>query len=324
MEKEEIIRKIIKNTNYTEEEIRKKVEEKMKIFKGLISEEGAYILVAKDLGVKIYDVIKKYLKIKDIIGGMKNISFIGRIFKISEIREFEFNGKFGKVVNLYIGDETGYVKMPLWNDEVKLIEENKIRVDDVIEFTNVFSKENVFGDIEISRGKFGSFKIIEDKEELPKSKELLNLFFAKNYKKVKISEISGIGNYEIEGTIIKVYKNKKFVFEVCPICNVINCIEHLSPNPNYTLIFTCIIDDGYGNMRISFFRDNALKLANVEIENIKGLNNDEIYKILKKNVLAKEIKVKGSVRKNKIFDMLEMICNEFSEDFIFTHENILL
>ncbi|MEM5811482.1 MAG: OB-fold nucleic acid binding domain-containing protein [Candidatus Aenigmatarchaeota archaeon] len=290
MDKEEIIKKILERTNYDIKEIEKKVEEKKKLFKDFISEKGIYMLIARELGI---DVTKDFVKLGSIVNGMKNISVIGRIFKISEIKEF----KNGKVANVFIGDKTGYAKLTLWNDQCDILD--KINVGDIIEINKVYVKENIFGDLEIALGRFSSIKILE-KGDLPSLEELQKQYLSKNYKKCKINEITSVGNYEIEGTVVKVIESKKFLYNFCEICNTINCEQHL--NSSIALIFSVIVDDGYGNIRSVFFREQSKKILDIE-----NLLEENAFIEISKRILGKDLLLKGRVKKNVIRDSLEMI-----------------
>ena len=50
---EDILEKIVDETDASEEDIEEEVEEKMDEFEGLVSEEGAIHLVAKEYGVQV-------------------------------------------------------------------------------------------------------------------------------------------------------------------------------------------------------------------------------------------------------------------------------
>ena len=89
MKIEAYISKIIEDTGLTRNEIKTMVEEKKNELKGLISEEGALFIIAKELGVDVKDENKDLLKdidinIADITPNMKNITLIGRIKQINK------------------------------------------------------------------------------------------------------------------------------------------------------------------------------------------------------------------------------------------------
>ena len=93
MKTDAYITKIIQDTGLTRSEIHNKVEEKKSELKGLISDEGALFLIAKEFGVDVSnentDLIKDIeINISDISLNMKNITLIGRIKEIYRVYEF--------------------------------------------------------------------------------------------------------------------------------------------------------------------------------------------------------------------------------------------
>ena len=114
MELNEIIEKISNLSNIKKEEIEKRVKEKQLEFSGLISMEGAAHIVAKELGISLLKKEKKILKIENITSGMSSVNVLGKVVRIFEPREFEKDGRKGKVVNLILGDETGTIRISLW------------------------------------------------------------------------------------------------------------------------------------------------------------------------------------------------------------------
>ena len=62
MKAEAYINKILENTGLTRKEIQDMVEDKKKDLKGLISEEGALFIIARELGVDVKDENKDLLK----------------------------------------------------------------------------------------------------------------------------------------------------------------------------------------------------------------------------------------------------------------------
>ena len=137
---EQIIDELEKNTNFTRNQLYRKIKGKHGELSGLVSMEGAGHLVARDMGINLLKTDRRSLKVKDISSGMKHINLKTRIVQISEIREFNRkDGKTGRVCNLVLTDGTGEIRLPLWDKQVGMIEENKIKIDDTVEVKNVFA-----------------------------------------------------------------------------------------------------------------------------------------------------------------------------------------
>lgn len=314
---EEILSEIEKQSNISRQDLQDRIARKQNDLSGLVSLEGAAHLVAKELGIDLLDRTKRRLEMKNVIGGMKNVNVIGRIFKISNVNEFKRpDGSNGKVVNLLVGDATDYARIVLWNDQTMLVEEGAIKLGDAVQIVSGFAKENIFGGIEISLGKYGTIKPVEEDYELPSLNELNKKFLSGEPKKVSISEI-GFGAVEINATIVSIFKSN-FIFDVCPICgNKIDenstCKEHGKVEPEHALVLSAIADDGRDNIRVVFFRSIAEKLLGKTANELTELDEEERFKIIKEKVLGMEIQLLGVVKKNKIVDRLELIVNNFKE-----------
>jgi replication factor A1 len=302
MEFEEIVKKIEEKSGLKKEDIIKKIDLKCKELSGLITKEGAAFIIAKELGLEIPSLHKNYLEIKNLVSGMRNVSIVGRVIKISQVNEFErANGKKGAVVNVWIADNSGLVRIPLWNDQVKIAEE--LKVNDLVQITNGITKENIFGDVEISLGKYGNIRILEDSGEILPASELEKKFLTFTPKKAKIKDIK-TGNFEILATIVYVFKGS-FLFD---------------ENGKKSLVISCIADDGTSDLRVVFFRELAEKICGMKAEDLSRLNEKERYEIIQKKLLGREMIIRGKVRKNKIFDRLEMIAIE-AEDLNLAEES---
>ena len=293
---EELIETIVRKSSFSKEDILKRIDEKLSKFGDLISKEGAAYLVARDLGIELPAKKRKRIKIENILPGVKNINLIGRIFAISPTRKFEHDGHKGKVLNVYIADETGFVRIPLWNDQVDWAEEN-LKVGQVIQVTNAIARENIYGDVEVSLGRFGSMRIIEDTGEIPPLEVITKKYSNLTYEPANIGDISRPGRYEIKGTIVKIFKSD-FVFE---------------NGEEKDLIIPTIMDDGSGTIRVTFFRDQARKLLNTTVEELEAIDESERQDFVEDVILGKEVIVKGRVKKNKQFDRLEMIANHVED-----------
>jgi len=291
---QDIVKLIESKTGLSREEILKKIDEKLESFKDLITPEGAAYLVAKDLGVELPRKERK-IKIQDILPGVKHISFLGRVFAISPIREFETGGRKGRVCNLYIADETGFVRLPLWNDQVDWLENSRLSVGQIVQIVNAVSRENIYGETEISLGRFGLIRIAEDTGELPPLEVLQEKYSRFTYEPVRIAEIERSGRYEVKGFVVAVFKSD-FIFE--------------DDKEKYLLVPT-VIDDSTATLRVTFFREQAEKLLGSTVEEVEKMSAEERRNFVEDKILGLELVVRGRVKHNKQFDRLEMIANDF-------------
>lgn len=79
------------------------------------------------------------LKIRDIEDKMNNIDVTGRISTIFGIREFaKKDGSIGKVGSFMIMDDTGEIRVTLWDKKTELL--NSLVKNDLITIENAYSK----------------------------------------------------------------------------------------------------------------------------------------------------------------------------------------
>ncbi len=311
---EDIIELIIKKTSLPKEEIIQKIEEKYEELSGLVTKEGAAYIVARSFGVELPSAVRG-LQMKNILPGMRNLNVVGRVFKISPINEFvRSDGQPGKVANLYIGDNSYYVKVPLWNDQTSIVSESLIKVGDVVQLVNGMARESIFGDVEIVLGRYGSIRTLEGDFDIPSAEELERRYFGNSVKRMRIAEATP-GKCEIKGIIVQVFKGK-YVFEVCPVCGSAlennKCSEHGPVQALHALVISTVIDDGSGNIRAVFFRNTAERLIERSAEELFKLELEKRHELVQK-ILGRELVLTGRIRKNIRFDRLEFFVDDFKD-----------
>jgi replication factor A1 len=104
-------------TDVSEEEFREAVEAKVEQMDGLADEETAAMLVAHELSE---DEING---IADIDAGMEEVKFLAKVVSVGDLRTFERDDGEGQVCNLEVADETGRVRVALWDQDAAAAEE---------------------------------------------------------------------------------------------------------------------------------------------------------------------------------------------------------
>ncbi len=123
---------------------------------GLLDRDAAAMVVVERLGASV----ASFQPIKDLEeGGEANIR--ARIVGLSPVRTFtRQDGTGGRVVNLELRDETGFCRMPLWDEDVALVEKGQVAVGKTVRAIDCYVRRTNFG-LEVSRGKFGAL-LVED------------------------------------------------------------------------------------------------------------------------------------------------------------------
>ena len=141
MDIEKLKQKIL--TKMSENELKSKVKEFMEENGNLLGEEAAIATIARDLGIDMdYEEEEDYgFSIKDIAEGQRNVEIVGKIMDISEVKEFtrKSDNSVGKVRSIIVADNTGSIRLTLWNDKVELV--SGLKKGDVVEIKNAFSRK---------------------------------------------------------------------------------------------------------------------------------------------------------------------------------------
>ncbi len=95
------------------------------------------------------------MEIKDIKANSGNIDLIIKVVEKESPRTFEKFGKKGRVCNAKVKDQSGEIKLTLWNDDI-----DKVTVGDKIHLQNGWCSE-FKGEKQLSTGKFGKIEIME-------------------------------------------------------------------------------------------------------------------------------------------------------------------
>ncbi len=261
---EEIINLIIDSTGMTRSEIQELIKRQRELFgESNITERSAALLVAKQFNVKIKPIsfTPSSIKISDIVEGMNNVVLEGKVLSISDVRSFKrSDGSIGYVTNLLVGDESGTIRIVLWDNHTTAVSDGHLNVGDIIRILGGYSKLGRFGDIEVNLGKRG--KIIINPPDVESSK----------YDGVSIentiSEIAsltpGLYNITIKGVIIRKYEP----------------VEFTRKDGTPGRVFSAIIGDSTGSARISFWNnlvdvfDKLDEGTEIEVTNIYTKSSD--------------------------------------------------
>ncbi len=96
------------------------------------------------------------MDIKDLRNGMKRVTVEATVVEKSEVRvvQSRYKDESYSVADAMIKDETGSIKLVLWNDQIVQVEVgNKLKVENG--YVTSFK-----GEIQLNVGKFGSLTVI--------------------------------------------------------------------------------------------------------------------------------------------------------------------
>ncbi|MEN6329180.1 MAG: OB-fold nucleic acid binding domain-containing protein [Methanobacteriaceae archaeon] len=81
-------------------------------------------------------------KISELETGQNNLTLVGRVMKMSNIKKFTSRkGKEGRLANIILTDDTGSMRVVFWTENIKLLTNNSIQEGDVIKLKGVEIKQ---------------------------------------------------------------------------------------------------------------------------------------------------------------------------------------
>ncbi|MBU0530425.1 MAG: hypothetical protein KKC05_02025, partial [Nanoarchaeota archaeon] len=129
-----------------------------------------------------------------------------------------------------------------------------------------------------------------------------------------------VGDYQqLRACLVQLFSRTPY-YEVCTTCgkrvaaegeNWV-CAEHGNVEPDYRLVLSGIIDDGFGNIRVVFFGETAEKLIGKKAGEVAKLKDSlSIYEDVAS--LGKEFIFTGAVKQNSFTERNEMVVNDLRD-----------
>ncbi|MDY6965933.1 MAG: OB-fold nucleic acid binding domain-containing protein [Halobacteriota archaeon] len=145
------------------DDFKAKIEEKIDLMGGLCDEKTAAMLLARDFGISLQD------KIRDITTGKSDVCFVGKVIQADDPREFNrSDGSIGRVANLTISDETGSIRLVIWDEYTDLVKTRDIKVGTTLKVKG-YVKEGYTG-VEVNIGRNGSLEFTNEEIEVKRYK----------------------------------------------------------------------------------------------------------------------------------------------------------
>ena len=239
-------------------------------------EESEKLPSLKDVESMIY----QEKKIKDLVEGDRDVIIIGRVLSLAEPTQFtKSDGSAGIVRSMEIADDSGMVRVSLWDDQAN----SPLKEGEAVKIEN--PRVNLRNDrIEISVGRTTLITKAKEDDPIPTLEEIQE----KLYPTKKIDQIDrNDQNIKVNGEVVDIRGNK-ILFEMCPNCNKrVNWVEDAYmcdicgekiEKPNMLMIIGLVLEDDTGTISMTFFRKSAeeiLGMTTLEAEEIIATTGDE-------------------------------------------------
>ena len=168
---ENIVQQIlVARRDLTRDEVLKRIYEKKRSSEDYFLDEVAARLVAAELGVEIESEQETFpgeIAIKNLVSGLNDVTIAARVIAIYPVQTFSRNDSTkGKVARSLLADDTGTLKLVLWDDKIELIEAGKMQQGQIVRVLHGYVRESFDGQLEMHLGKKGDVEISpEDVDE---------------------------------------------------------------------------------------------------------------------------------------------------------------
>jgi replication factor A1 len=179
----------------SKEDFLQRVQEKVESMGGLCDEPMAAMLVASELGFS--DVGRDSVKIENITADSGPVNFVARVVSVFETKEFTRNdGTIGRVGNIIVGDDTGKIKVTLWDNMADFIKAGKVNIGQTLQISG-YAKQGYSG-VEVNIGNNGVLAESEEEIDVVASSQ-------------KINDIKdGMGDLNLTGKVLEISEIRTF------------------------------------------------------------------------------------------------------------------
>ena len=283
-----------------------------------LSEEQASAMFIPELAT-LEKAIYDYKKIEDLDEDEEDTVIVGRVIELNEIRNFDRdNGDTGSVRNIEIADDTGSIRVVLWDNDAKM----DLEMGQPLKLQN--PRLSLDMDNRLQATVSGGTTVLEpsekELEDLPSQDELMeSIFVAKSIESLTEDDT----NVHITATIKEVFPDK-ILLKKCPNCResveesedeyICDNCGHTFDEPKYTLMIPTRVEDDTGEISVTFFGNLAEELIDMSQEEVVSLIEDE--------ALGIEDKIQDLV--NMTIEIIANVSfNEYSEEYRLNPKKLL-
>ena len=285
VERAEQIYQALIEIGLSKEEINKEIDEKLIEYQGFMRRQAVLFLIAKEHGINIYsseynpsiqqeiegliDYDEFVIQISNISEGMRNIVITGRIVDIFGVRNFvKKDGTSGTVGSFQICDQSGCVKIVLWDNQVKIIENEFFQKGEIIQIVGGYSKRGIDELLEVHVSTQGKIILAPKGVVLPEVKCPEDPEIPKKSSVRRSSQL----------TIQDLHEKEKFIKFISGTVQIDEFKELTLKNGEKSFLLKLILSDDTSSIKVNIWGMNAVKC-------VKMINEGDAVKL--SNVMLK-------------------------------------
>ena len=164
LNRKEIFKKILElKPDLTAEDLQQMIQTKIEGAGRLLTEEGATFMVANEFGIDLSNgnVVGTGMKVKDLIIGANDATIVGVVSSISLPKSFvRRDGVEGQVARLVVSDDTGSIRVVLWNEKTSIISDSKVSQNQMVRISHGYVRKGLTGNPELNLGRRGTVVVL--------------------------------------------------------------------------------------------------------------------------------------------------------------------
>lgn len=247
---------------------------------------------------------KQVVKVRELKEGVSECDFFARIIEVGEEREFEREGKKGKLARIMLADETGSVSLVLWDKNAELV--RRARQGDSLKVESAYCKLDRNGKVEAHLGWKGR-AILNPKisGELKEREELMK----EALEAKKLSEFKDGEEALVEAVVSKTFEAR--LLERCKKCYSKwgggKCACGSTESKKVAMASVEVMDET-SRKRCVFYDKNALELLGTHALGETDL--ETLMELRKSQVVGKKIDLTARAKKNDFSGEVELIAKK--------------
>lgn len=164
LNRREIVEKILAlRPDLTAEGLQRIIRAKIEGAGRLLTEEGATFMVANEFGIDLSNgnVVGTGMKVKNLIIGANDATIVGVVSAMSPPKSFvRRDGVEGQVARLVVSDDTGSVRVVLWNEKTSIISQGTVSLNQTVRISHGYVRAGLTGDPELNLGRRGTVVVL--------------------------------------------------------------------------------------------------------------------------------------------------------------------
>jgi len=253
------------------------------------------------------------LKVSEIQESSSNVNLKARVMQVYAPREYSK----GVMASLIVGDESGSIRVVLWDERASLAE--TVARGDAVSITNGYARSNLSEEPELHVGKYGSIEKAGG-DAVPS----LNDIEGKIVSEKNIDSLEPSGEHvRLSAKIVDLDTDRPLVYMTCPACGkrVQNlggawfCEACGDVDAQSNLVVSVVLEDDSGNIRAIAFKENAEKLigssTGTALTSVEETQSEATPLLeARDKLVGKSVSVVGTVKYNEFSDQLEFIVDD--------------